>query len=142
MIYIKDFGEYVQLGGEVATEDMLANGWMPYSGEIPRGTSFKLVDGVLTAVIDEYTVKQMTDAIQNHLDNKAKERGYDNIISACSYAGYPNDFQAEGAAFGTWRSDVWKYAFQVEADVRAGKRPMPTAEELIAELPAFEGYLQ
>ena len=32
------------------------------------------------------------EAVQNMLDNAAKAKGYDSILSACSYAAYPNPF--------------------------------------------------
>jgi len=38
-----------------------------------------------------------------------------------------------------WQTSVWEYARQVQADVMAGTRTMPTTEELLAELPVFGG---
>ena len=43
-------------------------------------------------------------AVQNMLDSAAKAKGYDSILSACSYAAYPNPFQAEGQEFVAWRA--------------------------------------
>jgi hypothetical protein len=78
-----------------------------------------------------------TAAIQNELDRRAQEKGYDNIVSACSYAaqevGAP--FQAEGAAFLQWRSAVWSQAYAVLAEVQAGNAPMPSPEEAVAMMP-------
>jgi hypothetical protein len=73
--------------------------------------------------------------VQNHLDAGAQAQGYDNIVSACSYAGAPNPFQDEGISFIAWRGAVWAYCYDVLAQVRTGSRPLPTAEELLAELP-------
>jgi len=75
-------------------------------------------------------------AIQSHLDAEAQKAGYDDIVSASSYAGYTNPFQAEGKSFLTWRGAVWNYAFQQMQAVVAGTRTEPTVDELIAELPA------
>lgn len=83
------------------------------------------------------SVQQYTDAVQTHLDTKAQERNYDNIVSACSYAGAPNPFQNEGTAFVQWRGAVWAKCYQVMADVQNGIRPAPTIDGLIAELPAL-----
>lgn len=83
------------------------------------------------------TVRAYTDAVQAHLDAAARAHHYDNIVSACSYAGAPNPFQAEGAAFVTWRGAVWASCYVTMADVQAGTRAAPTIAELIAELPAL-----
>lgn len=54
MIYIKRInGDVVQLGGQVATEAMLEDGWFEYDGVVPQGTDFRLVDGVLESFVPE-----------------------------------------------------------------------------------------
>lgn len=73
--------------------------------------------------------------VQSYLDEGARALGYDNILSACSYASTPNSFQAEGTSFLNWRSACWEHCNQVVIDVKAGNRAIPTREELIAELP-------
>lgn len=87
----------------------------------------------------EQIQQRLTFAVQMHLDTEARQRGYDNIVSACSYAGAPNPFQVEGIAFLNWRSAVWAYCYQVLADVQAQTRTIPTEAELIAELPVYTG---
>ena len=83
------------------------------------------------------TLQAMESAIQEYIDSQAKNRGYDSIVSACSYAGYTNEFQTEAVSLGVWRSAVWTKAYQVQADVEAVTIPMPTVDELIAMLPIF-----
>jgi hypothetical protein len=83
------------------------------------------------------TVQQYTDAVQSHLDAKAQERNYDNIVSACSYAGAPNPFQADGSAFVAWRGDVWAACYQIMGEVQGGQHGAPTIADLIAELPVL-----
>lgn len=71
------------------------------------------------------TLDQMiesTTAVQKHLDAAAFAKGYDNIVSACSYAGYENEFQAEGESFGVWRAAVWKYCYAELDKVIGGQR--------------------
>ena len=84
-------------------------------------------------------LKQLTDALQGHLDSVASSYGYDNIYTAISYAEEPAvpKFQAEGQAFRAWRSLFWAAANAVRADVEAGSRPIPTLADLLAELPPF-----
>lgn len=78
-------------------------------------------------------------AIQGHLDITAAAYGYDSIYTACTYADEPAvaRFQSEGQALRAWRSLVWAHCHGVMADVLAEARPVPTAAELIAELPAL-----
>lgn len=79
--------------------------------------------------------KHFEQLVQNHLDKEAQKFGYDSVLSACSYAGYANPFQAEGQSFVEWRGNVWAYCYQLLADVEAGTRNVPTDTELLAELP-------
>lgn len=74
-----------------------------------------------------------------HLNAAAQALGYDDIRAAVTYADEPiiPKFQAEGRAFRAWRSLVWAHCYQVLDDVQAGRRPIPSAQDLIAELPAL-----
>ena len=82
----------------------------------------------------------LTDAVYAHLNAAAQARGYDDIKAAVTYAEEPAVplFQAEGRALRAWRSRVWAHCYQVLADVQAGTRAIPTAAQLIAELPALD----
>ena len=72
------------------------------------------------------------------MDTKAQERGYDNIHTACSYANSTDEvFQAEGIACLAWRDSVWRKCYSLLDEVKAGKRAIPTLEEVIAELPVL-----
>lgn len=85
-------------------------------------------------------IKQMLiDGVQNHLDEVAMSRGYDGILSVCSYfdSGVER-FDYEGVQARKWRSQVWAYCYAYLDDVLAGNRPIPTLEELIEELPKIE----
>ncbi|WP_162874434.1 hypothetical protein [Pseudomonas viridiflava] len=78
-------------------------------------------------------------AIQKHLDAAAVVVGYDDIKTAVTYAEEPAvpKFQAEGQALRAWRSRVWDYCFAQIAAVHTGERELPSADMLIAELPAL-----
>lgn len=82
--------------------------------------------------------KMLTDGVQAYMDNTAQTRGYDNIHTACSYA-YSTDaiFAKEGKACLEWRDKVWRTCYDILAQVLGGLREIPTLEEVIAELPAF-----
>lgn len=78
---------------------------------------------------------QFLAGVQAHLDSKASERGYDSIVSACSYAGAPNPFQAESQVYVAWRGNVWAYCYAELLKVENGTRPLPVLADFIAELP-------
>lgn len=81
----------------------------------------------------------LTNAVQAHMDATVKSRGYDSILSACSYVDTGiAKFDAEGAACRAWRSTVWAKCYDLLGEVLSGARAVPTEEELIAELPALE----
>ncbi|QJE03037.1 hypothetical protein HH212_26130 [Massilia forsythiae] len=81
-------------------------------------------------------VLDYTAAVQAMLDAKPKERRYDGILSACTYAtSTVPRFKAEGQACVEWRDAVWARCYQLMADVEVGKMPRPTVDELLAMLP-------
>ena len=83
--------------------------------------------------------KQLTDAVQRHLDAKAQELLYDSCLSVCSYVDTGvQKFDDEGKAFRAWRSAVWAKSYEILAEIKAEIRNNPTEEELIAMLPKLE----
>lgn len=78
-------------------------------------------------------------AVYAHLNGAAQALGYDDIRAAVTYADEPAvpKFQAEGLGLRAWRSLVWARCYQVLDEVQSGRRPIPTADELIAELPTL-----
>jgi len=81
----------------------------------------------------------INNAIQTHLDTQAQSLRYDNINAIGKYVGYDNDFRTEAEALGAWVSSCWKVAGEIEADVKAGNREMPTVDEVLNELPKYNG---
>ncbi|MBT0961670.1 hypothetical protein [Denitromonas iodatirespirans] len=92
-----------------------------------------------TEPTEEEIIAELAAAVQSHLDTAARAVGYDSIASAVTYAEEPAvaKFQAEGRTFRAWRSLVWEACYQIMADVQSNARPIPSAAELIAELPAL-----
>ena len=86
---------------------------------------------------DEQISLALTAAVQAHLDAQARALNYDDIKTAVTYADEPAvpRFQAEGLVFREWRSLCWAHCYAAMAAVHLGERAIPTAEELIAELP-------
>lgn len=88
------------------------------------------------------TQKQIIDGyifhIQKRLDDFARTRGYDGVLSCCTYAtSTVAKFKAEGQYMVDARDQTWSAGYQILADVESGARPVPTLEELDAELPAL-----
>ncbi len=84
-------------------------------------------------------IKQFMDQIESWLDQVAAERGYKSMERLCTYVGDPNPlWDAEGQAGLIFRSAVWVKAIEIENEVLAGTRPIPTIEEVIAEMPVIE----
>jgi hypothetical protein len=101
---------------------------------------WSIVDGRI--VVDEAKripskLKALEVAVQKHLDATASAQGYDNIISACSYAGFDNPFQAEGQQFISWRGAVWATCYDMVNKWQSGILPEPTEQEVIDSLPVY-----
>lgn len=81
--------------------------------------------------------KKFTDAIQNRMDEFARTRGYDNMLSVCSYYGSPDTkFKNEALRAMALRTETWTRGYQLIDEIMNGTRPMPTTvEEIFAELP-------
>lgn len=77
---------------------------------------------------------------QARLDDFAKTRYYDGILSLCTYATSSNPkFQVEGQYGVTARDETWSVLYGIMAAVEAGTRPMPDGyKEIEAELPVLE----
>lgn len=72
---------------------------------------------------------------QSRLDNFARERGYDGILSACTYVSDPN-FSIEGQRCVDLRGQTWAKLYEMLAEVETGTRTIPADfAEVESELP-------
>ncbi len=84
--------------------------------------------------------QSIVDATQRRLDDFARTRNYDDILSACTYAtsAVPK-FAAEGRYAVQARDATWAALYQFMADVQAGTKPVPSGfEDVEPLLPALE----
>lgn len=80
----------------------------------------------------------LSGAVQYALDAFARTRGYDNIVSACTYAASKvASFAAEGQRCVDLRDTHWATCYTILAAVQAGQRSVPTVAELLDELPTL-----
>jgi hypothetical protein len=87
----------------------------------------------------EEIVAEFASKVQARLDTFARTRGYDGILSACTYAVSTNPkFAAEGQYCVQVRDATWAKCYEILNAVQAGERPVPTWEELEAELPVLQ----
>ena len=107
--------------------------------EVQAAPTQEQIDAEISKLAIKDAIKINTDAVQAVMDAKARQLGYDNLLSACSYAAQPAGapFQAEAAALVAWRSAVWAQAYSMLAEVEAQTRLMPTPEEAVAAMPAL-----
>ena len=86
----------------------------------------------------EQIIAEFSSAIQKRLDTFAHTRGYDGILSACTYATSGNlRFSKEGQYCVTARDATWAKCYEIMDAVQTGTRPMPTLEEIMLELPVL-----
>lgn len=125
--------------GNIITEEHTEEIKKPIYGMVYRNMTEAEMQEIPQPSVEEIK-QQYLAMVDNYLDETVKTRGYDNILSACSYADDDTDkvFQAEGIACRKWRSLVYRQCLTILADVEAGKRHIPTEQELIAELPKLE----
>ena len=118
-----------------------------YGGPIwqVNGTSVERSYPVVAKTPEELAADQqaliddITNQTQQRLDSFAKTRGYDGILSLCTYATSTNSkFQAEGQYGVTARDATWAQLYQIMAEVEAGTRPMPSGyADIEGDLPAL-----
>lgn len=81
----------------------------------------------------------IVERAQKRLDDFAKTRGYDGILSLCSYVGSPTvKFATEGAYGVVIRDATWAKLHQILAEVTSGiRQPPANFEEIELELPVL-----
>lgn len=86
------------------------------------------------------TYDKIIELTQKKLDEFAKTRFYDGILSLCTYSSSSNTkFETEGKYGVKIRDDTWKKIYEIMESVNNGIRKMPTSFlEIESELPVFE----
>lgn len=112
------------------------------TGEVAfTGTVSETERGAVMAIVAAHdpnaaTVASFVAAMDRRYDSVARAKNYDNRYTCALRAGYQGPFQSEGQLFAVWMDNCNEHGYTVLDDVKAGRRPMPTEEEFLAELPA------
>ncbi len=82
-------------------------------------------------------ILEVSSNVQQRLDDFAKTRNYDGILSACTYAtSNIQKFKDEGQYCVNSRDATWAKLYEIMHEVETGVRPIPTSyQEIEPELP-------
>jgi hypothetical protein len=130
-IYIKEIGNNkVQLGGTVATPEMLANGWYLYEGDIPLGIEFELKDGVIAAAMSDQLVEVCKKKVYDLLDQMAKQYDYKNFAEIAQFV-QSGIWKAEANSLIAWQDSMWIKAYELL------KEPITSIDDFVVQLPNY-----
>lgn len=93
---------------------------------------------VVEAIPIEQMQAQVGAAVQSMIDGVCTSGVpyFRDIFSARGYVNDPNPgYHARAVMLRDWSSSVWTTLDEIQADVMAGNRPLPTIADLLAELP-------
>ncbi|MCQ4310928.1 hypothetical protein NAV33_03300 [Pseudomonas stutzeri] len=85
----------------------------------------------------EQTEADLTAVLNRHLDLVAGQRRYDSRFTCSLRAGFPGPFQEEGKVFAAWMDACNMTGYQLMAEVKAGRAPVPSEADLIAAMPVI-----
>nr|DAY82692.1 MAG TPA: hypothetical protein [Caudoviricetes sp.] len=83
--------------------------------------------------------QRYTRLVQDYMDKTVQAKGYDDVFTCISYVDSTDEiFRREAQAVLAWRDKVWRLCYDVLAEVKAGRRAVPSEAELLAMLPKLE----
>lgn len=134
MYKLNSSGSIVRIAdGATIPEDLGNSDYRDYLDWTASGNVAKMEMPTVAETITAYTA-----AIQKRLDDFARTRSYDGILSAATYAtSTVPKLAAEGQYAVEARDATWAKGYEILAAVEAGQRTAPALDELAAELPAL-----
>jgi hypothetical protein len=130
-IYIKEIGNNkVQLGGTVATSEMLADGWYLYEGDIPSGIEFELKDGVVVHAMSDQLVEVCKKKVYDLLDQTAQQYDYRNFAEVSQFV-LSGVWNVEAESLIAWQDAVWVKVYELL------KTPVTSIDDFVERLPKY-----
>jgi len=78
------------------------------------------------------------EQLRTLIDGVARQRNYDNAISCVSYVSSSDlKWKLEAETFSAWRDAFWNYLYTQQVLILNKTRPIPSIEQLNAELPVI-----
>lgn len=118
--------------GLTVTSDNKITDW-PYDVPIPDDD---LIQELITDAERDMKINIYIYNTQQHINNKAKEKDYQDGYACASYANSTNaTWKQEATDFIAWRDSVWSYAYNILSQVENGEIPPPSLVEFINNAP-------
>lgn len=143
----------IRVAREAAPQLTAKGNWEQRWTVVPKFVEYTDAQGVLHTVAEQEAAAVAADraqraealkaaiatATQTRLDDFARTRGYDGILSACTYATSPTaKFATEGQYCVAARDATWAKLYAMLGEVLAGTRPVPSGyDDIKGELPAL-----
>ena len=131
--------EIVQEGTPVLT----SKGHYESSWVVSKKFSTKEEEDAAIAESVANSIKVLTEniinAVQDRLDNFARTKNYDGILSACTYAtSTVVKFKVEGQYCVDSRDKTWAKLYEILGEAQSGDRPIPSCyEDIEKDLPVL-----
>jgi hypothetical protein len=113
---------------------IMLGGWRLVQGEKPAYPPLPVPPS------PEQIKEIIVESTQKRLDDFAKTRNYDGILSACTYAtSTVEKFRIEGQYCVEARDATWSKLYEILNEVETGVRPMPSGySDIQSELPPLQ----
>lgn len=134
ILYYKYFNEINQ--GKIKLQD---DGQGPYIKEwnvpnVPSPDSTTLQQWELEATLLKFK-SDAQNLIESHIEQTAKQRGYDNGFTCATYVSSTiPTWKAEAETFIQWRDTIWSWAFNYLAQIESGQIAIPSLEDIQANI--------
>ena len=87
----------------------------------------------------EFVKNNLIMQIQDRMEKFVQSRGYDSLLSACSYAtSKVPKFQAEGQYCVDLRDATWTKAMEIMQKAQEGETPVPSIDAVFEALPSMK----